>query len=270
MLEVLFSDSAAGSLKVARGHSGEGLFGRICSLHLCLSVGPLADDAFGPERKRTLSELYGVFPHGREVAETFLRLAQEGFRTIAECAQKGEDVRIWYSDEPDERCGLCWLLAQMADLSQRGRIQLVKLPAWELVEVGAMVRRSSWAEMVPERWADHLSLQQVASDALCAAMAAEWYDLRRDDASLRAVINGRLRSVPADFYDHFILREIADLPEEFQQAVAIGRVLGAYQLGISDGFIAQRMQEMIDKGLLEPVTQPKEGEPAYYRILRKT
>lgn len=269
MLEVLFSDSAAGSLKVARGYGGEGLFGRICSLHLCLSVGPLADDAFGPERKRALSELYGVFPHGREVAETFLRLAREGFRTIAECAQKGEDVRIWYSDEPDERCGLCWLLAWMADLPRRGRIQLVKLPEWEPDESGTVVRRSSWAEAAPEKWIDYLPSQQEAGDALCAAMAAEWYDLRRDDASLRAVINGRLCSVPADFYDHFIVREIADMPDEFQQAAAIGRVLGSYQLGISDGFIAQRMQGMIDKGLFEQVTQPAGNEPTYYRILRK-
>ena len=82
-------------------------------------------------------------------------------------------------------------------------------------------------------------------------------------------MNGRLTSVAEDFYDPFLRRELARMPEEFREAVLIGEVLGRCRLGIGDGLLAGRIEAMIAAGELESVTEAAAGEPAYRRILRK-
>ena len=96
-----------------------------------------------------------------------------------------------------------------------------------------------------------------------------WRELARENGPLRAVINGRLCTVGADFYDHFILRELQKQPAEFHEARLIGDILGRYQLGIGDSLIALRIEDFISRGMLEPITQPGEDRPLYHRYLRK-
>ena len=98
----------------------------------------------------------------------------------------------------------------------------------------------------------------------------EWEALRQENGPLRAVVNGYLRAVPADFYDHALRRVLAEQPEEFHQARAIGLALGKYLPGISDCWLALRMEELLKNGELEAVTEAPEGGPAYHRLLRKT
>ena len=86
---------------------------------------------------------------------------------------------------------------------------------------------------------------------------------------LRAVMNGKLMSVPETLYDVFIYREIDSCNDEFSEADVIGSVLGKYNLGIGDAFIAFRIEQFIRDGLLEPVTEPEPGDILYRRILRK-
>ena len=64
----------------------------------------------------------------------------------------------------------------------------------------------------------------------------KWRQLQEENAHLRVMLNGQLQSVSEDIYDSFILREIAAQKEEFNMAVVIGKVLGKYQLGISDAW----------------------------------
>lgn len=86
---------------------------------------------------------------------------------------------------------------------------------------------------------------------------------------LRAVINGTLTNAPADLYDGFIRREIALADTAFHQAKLIANILCKYRLGIGDGWIAQRMEIMLQNGELEAVTQPDPDSFSYRRILKK-
>jgi len=83
------------------------------------------------------------------------------------------------------------------------------------------------------------------------------------------VVNGRLRSMAEDMYDPFILREIYAQDADFLQARVIGSVLGKYSLGIGDEWIAQRMEWMVQEGMLTVVTNAAEDAPLYHRILRR-
>ena len=67
------------------------------------------------------------------------------------------------------------------------------------------------------------------------AVRDEWFsdDLRKLDDD-NAVSYTHLDVYKRQIYDSFILREIAEQPEQFKMAIVIGNVLGKYQLGISD------------------------------------
>ena len=65
------------------------------------------------------------------------------------------------------------------------------------------------------------------------------------------------------------LRELEAQEDEFMEAVLIGKVLGKYSLGISDGLIALRIEQFIKEGKLEVITHAKPQDPSYHRMLRK-
>jgi len=132
-----------------------------------------------------------------------------------------------------------------------------------------IIRYNSWGEVEPGKWHNYLGLQMAAPEALINDIASHWLALQKENAPLHALINGRLQSVPESFYDDFILREIDSEKNEFHEAKLIGRILGKYQLGIDDGWLALRIEEMIRAGKLSVASPAPEGEPSYHRILKK-
>lgn len=268
-MEIAFQDSACGSLEMERRAGAAAFDGPVFSLSLALSMGDIAGEPFGPERREMLAKLFAVFPQGEEAAAELLQRGERDFHALLHRVKQGEDMRIWYSDQPDERCGLCWLMAALEGVKPRGTIRLVKLSDWEVDTDGTAVQKTGWGEVEPGQWAAHLVGQTPLPGAVGSALARQWERLRRENAPLRAVVNGRLCSVAEDFYDGFIRRELAAQPEEFQQAIVVGRVLGRCQLGISDAWIALRMEEMIHSGQLRPVSDPPADGPRYHRLLRK-
>ena len=52
-----------------------------------------------------------------------------------------------------------------------------------------------------------------------------WARLQEENAPLRAVVNGQLVSVGEDFYDGFLLRELAAQDKEFMEARFIADML---------------------------------------------
>ena len=96
-----------------------------------------------------------------------------------------------------------------------------------------------------------------------------WRTMQQENSPLRAMVNGQLLSVGADFYDGIILRELEKQPREFHEGRLIGEILGRYQLGLGDSLIALRIEEFISRGMLTPATLPCEDRPIYHRYLRK-
>lgn len=238
---------------------------------LYLSVGPIAGEPLGPERRSVLARLCSAAnPRGEADAEALLAQTVEQFRSLLERLKQGEALRIWYSDQPDERCGLSWLCWELRRRGIQSPVHLMVLPPLEQRPDGTLIRYSGWGEVEPGRFGALLSHQREAGPVLQSALAREWEQLRLENGPLRAVVNGQLCTVPMDFYDFFLRRELAAQPEEFHQAQAIGLALGKYLPGISDCWLALRMETMLERGELEAVTEaPPEG-PVYHRCLRKT
>lgn len=318
MIDILFNESACGSLKVAQ-HYGEGKYQDGCisvfvnhsdgskptkeeveaarreakerarlawesaiplggkttdiyGFNLVLSVGDISENQPGIKREQMLKRLYSVYPNdeGRQAAEEILKRTNEALKTVRERAEAGEALRIWYSNQPDEMCGLYWFMGQLDQWKVHGgNVLIVRLPDWETDKKENIVRKNSWSEVAPEEWHRYLALQKPVLPVFIQSCASHWQELQAENASLRAMLNGQLVSTSEKLYDDFILREIAAEGEEFQEAMIIGRVLGKYQLGISDSWVAFRIEEMIHAGKLEAVTAGTKDMPIYHRVLKK-
>lgn len=244
----------------------------VFGFNLVLSVGDISEDRPGVRRQQVLERLYHIYPDdiGNQAAHELLQMAKDNLKTVFDRAAKGEALRIWYSNQPDELCGLYWFMAQLNSLgSCFGQVYIVQLPDYEPDENGNIVRNAGWGEMHPGEWHRYLALQRPALPVFCQSCAAHWRTLQKENAPLRAMLNGQLVSAQETLYDDFIIREIAAEDEAFHEAMVIGRVLGKYQLGIGDSWVALRIEEMIHARKLEAVTSAVEDSPIYHRVLKK-
>lgn len=317
MLEVVFSDSAAGSLKLAQSYGKgeflspaiavfvnhpdgraateqelkearknaeererlawnravpmEGSVSDIFSFPLAYSVGDITEDGIGEKRLKVLNCLFEIYGIGDSTAKEIYTEAVEGLRKIRDrLYDDGETVRLWYSDQPDEMCGLYWFMSQLGQWQITAeKIFTVKLPSWEYSENQDVVRKNSWGEVLPGEWYQYLPMQKIASSAFINSCVSWWKTLKEENAPLRVVLNGQLVSAPEDIYDSFIVREISIQDNEFQEAMVIGNIIGKYQLGVGDAWIAKRIEKMIEAGKLECVTEPLTDSPLYHRTLKK-
>lgn len=229
---------------------------------LSLSIGDISEP-FSDERTEFLQSLMRISGSAfADVGQTLMATARKALERLRSAE---EPVRIWYSDHPDELCGFCHL---MTLLPKDADVRVVKLPEYEVL--GSELRRySSWGDLEPEELRRFLPLERPLSGIERRCFAGLWSELRSENGPLRAVINGRLRTVGEDFYDCFLLRELQQQPEQFSEAHLIGRILGRYDLGISDWLLAWRIEELISRGMLTPITEPEENCPIYHRFLRK-
>lgn len=317
MIEIVFGQSASGSLKVAQGY-GKGKYpgGAISVLinntdgtnpteeemkvariqaeekerqdwektvnlaskredvycfDIALSIGDISDNGLGEQRRAVLENMlsfYYIEDVKYHVQET-LKNIEKSLASVIERYVNGEEIRIWYSDNPDELCGMFWLMGQIHTLKSKTPIYIVKLPNWEYGEGKTVISRNGWGDVAPSEWGKYIPLQEEVHPIFISACAMKWSQLREENTPLRVMLNGQIQSVSEDIYDTFILREIAMQNNEFKMAVLIGNVLGKYQLGISDVLVAKRIETMIENGKLEVIKEALDGEPSYRKLLRK-
>jgi len=147
-------------------------------------------------------------------------------------------------------------------------IRVVELPDYEVL--GNEVRTyTGWGDIEPTELGRFQALERPLGDAERRYFVGLWRQLQSENGALRAVLNGRLCTVGKDFYDCFLLWEIQKQPQEFHEGRLIGTILGRYGLGISDSLVALRLEEFISRGMLVPITEPEVNHPIYHRILRK-
>ncbi len=244
----------------------------ILNFSLALSVGEIDEEGIGAKREAALKTLMSIYPQiGREAAQEQLKAARKSLSTLLRRAKKGEPIRVWSSRNADEACGLFWLMEQLAPVGfENLDITLVTLPDFAERPDHTVVRYQGWGEAEPYELGQMARLGVKLPENCMWAMANSWRQLRSENAPLRAVLGGRLVSMPETLYDSFILRELQRQPREFVEAQVVGSVLGKYQLGIGDGWVALRIEQFLADGLLEIVTEPPKDAPVYHRYLRKT
>ena len=317
MIEIVFSDSACGSLKMAQ-HYGQGDYiggctGVVISKHdgsqptpeeisaaqkaaeekerlewknavpmggnpkdvfgfsLMLSVGDISAGDFIGGRQKTIESLWSIYPD--DPSDEPFDLADElhkGIVAIHKRLTRDDEVRVCYSNQPDEMCGLYWFMWELEHLAEKPKaVYIVKLPDYEYRENNTIVRHTGWGEVSPGEWHRYTAGAEITTEVFRKHCALKWETLQTENAPLRAVLNGQLHSVSETIYDEFIHHEIDAQGDEFQEAMVIGSVLGKYQLGIGDAWVANRIEKMICDGVLSVVSDPVKGMPIYHRELKK-
>lgn len=233
-----------------------------------------AETGFYNERQKvkvSIQNLVSFYPdEEKEAAEEMQETARKNLDNLLIRAQEGEAIRVWSSDLPDEACGFCWLIDQLKPIGYNNLdITYVKLPDFHVMPDKTVVIYSGWGEVSPHQWGNLAKSGEKVPANYMHALSFRWEQLKRENATLRAVVNRQLVSVPDTFYDAFILRELEAQEDEFMEAMLIGKVLGKYSLGISNGLIALRIEQFIKEGKLEVITNAKPQDPSYHRMLRK-
>lgn len=314
MIEILFSESGAGTLKCAQQADGKGAVIGVIVTHndgtastqkeieqaqkaaeercckewknamaiggspndvfcfdLAWDMGDISEEGVGSKRLDVLNALYSIYDDDTQKgAKVQFDKAKTDLSKVMYRAGNGEDIRVWYSDNPSERCGMLWFMAELRKIpSYTGKIYMIKLPKYMYNEKDNTITEfNGWAEVEPAKWHRCLEFAQDKTKE-CWGYAQQWWNLMRENASLRAVVNGRVRSVSEDIYDRYIWEEIDREEDEFIQATVIGNVLGRHQLGIGDAFVALRMEKFIESDILRVVPKTSRGPAVYHRKLRK-
>lgn len=144
---------------------------------------------------------------------------------LRQMVRQGKSFAAAVSDAPDEKCGLLFLMEALSPWAADGQISLLVLPRWLKTEGGVSVY-SCWRE-VPSWIAAEMHIRPVPVPArIIRDMAGQWQQLQKENAMLRAVINGRVRSVREDFYDEVLARCLKEADGEGLQSF-LGRVQAA-------------------------------------------
>lgn len=129
-----------------------------------------------------------------------------------------------------------------------------------------IVEYSHWGEVEAGKFYQFLPLEKQLTQIEKIVVSDHWIDLMVENAPLRAIINGKLTSVPENFYDFIITKNLPN--NDFNMARFIGKLLGKYGLGISDSWYALRIDKMIEENKII-VIENKDPSHPYGKVLRK-
>lgn len=265
MIEVLFGDSESGAMKCAI-KSGKMLSRDVVCLAFMADCGDISKSLTGKYRQQLIAKLlyqeqWGADLEMKRELKKAAKVYSARLELLFTFAYHHEPIRIWYSSAPYSMCGLLWLCSEMEKYSNE--VYTVELPRTVILGDNAVSYRS-WGEVTPENLADFLPLQRQLSSAEIRKNAFDWKRLQSENSPLRAVVNGSVISVPANFYDFLIRKYLTNEP--IREAVLIGRILGENPLGIGDWWYAQRIDKLIERDKIEIVF---DSDKKYERVLRR-
>ena len=210
MIEILFGESEAASMKAAKNKKAigtvngpasvwtagkkipperpftgwvEGTVEEVICLGFLMDVGNIREAADSLYRKELLYSMYAQNQWAQDegTEEELKKLGDVYAKEL--CRLKGfldhgEAVRIWYSDAPYSRCGfynLCQILKEYGN-----EIRAVKLPEY-VVREKSMIAYKNWGEVAAEAFAGFLSYEKKLSKEEVHLYAVLWSDLVEDN-----------------------------------------------------------------------------------------
>ncbi len=291
MIEVLFAESEAASMKAAkstviagktdgptsvwlagkkkppkREHTGwiEGTSEEVICLGFMLDIGGIKEGIDSPYRKNLIYSMYAQEPWGKDPeADAELRNLTDVYvrelERLKEYLKNGETVRVWYSDAPYSVCGFYQLCSILS--GYENQVRILNMPE-HIVRGNVIVSTRNWGEVAAEEFAGFLQYEIELSREEMRMYRSQWSELQEDNSPLRAVINGQIVGVTEDFYDFLIWKKLTKEP--IKEARLIGDILGHYPVNMGDWWYAKRINYFIGQGKIKVV---KDSENKYARLI---
>lgn len=293
MLEVVFNDSEKGSMKIAKNYDENNMRGcavgyigekpskaaldehfkgkpiggnsqDVVCIGFSLDIGDVSGEIDGSERQSVLKKSWGRFGFTREDLEKFFHNQREDLDKLMMAANKGTPIRIWKSNAPYSTCGFNYVCHLLRHIDCE--IRVISLPEYVVESQSNIVRYSQWGQIPAGKLYQFLPLENQLTPSEKIMFGNQWCDLITENAPLRAIVNGKLISVPEEHYDFIISKYIPN--GEFIMARLLGDILGKFDLGVSDSWYALRIEQMIeDKKLI--LVEHKDLSHPYGMVLRK-
>lgn len=265
MLEVVFSDSEKGSMKLAKSYNEKNMLsGDVVNIGFLLDIGDISGEIDGNERQNVFRKVWGRFNFDNKEQEQFFQNQRKDMEKLLSAAKDGTPIRIWKSNAPYSTCGFHFVGHLLRNIDCN--ISVVSLPKYNPISENEIVEYSHWGEVDAGKFNQFLSLEKQLTQTEKKIISDHWHKLMIENAPLRANINGKLTSVPENFYDFIITNNLPN--NDFIMARLIGKLLGEYRLGISDSWYALRIEKMIEENKLI-VVENKDSSHPYGKVLRK-
>jgi hypothetical protein len=236
----------------------------VINIGFFLDVGDISGEIDGNERQNVFRKLWGRFDFNNKEQEQFFQNQRKDVEKLLSAAKDGMPIRIWKSNAPYSTCGFHFVCHLLRDLDCN--ISAVSLPKYHPKSEDEIDECSHWGEVHAGKFYQYLSLEKQLTKMEKKMISDHWHDIMAENAPLRAMINGKLTSVPEDFYDFIIMNNLPE--DDFIMARFIGKLLGEYKLGISDSWYAFRIEKMIEENKLI-VVENKDLSHPYGKVLKK-
>ncbi len=226
-MDVVFNESFGNALAGALQRS-------VVGLQLDLQVGDLG-------RLTEESTDFWQMKAQLEGTETATELAQTVQRRIGQlqaAIDRGDAIRVWWSDHPDDRLGFMWVCSLMKDVPNQltqVKVPLERVTSGSPTAIQQLVSLAEWDGDAALAFLDGAT-DVPASERL--ALSDEWAQQVAENAPLRVMVNGHTLGVPADFWDKLIAAEIRPNKSIIW---TIGRVLGELPVGLPDWWVRGRL-----------------------------
>lgn len=263
MINVFFSETGAGIMKLNQSKGRIDPDDEILCLGFMLEQGDITQDVTSDYRSDYILDMYtqnGYVTDIRDIEDLKSGIARysRDLKTLLEKAAAGEKIRVWNEMTPASISGFYHLCA-MLDPMDIG-FEYIEIPR-RFHNPNYSTAQSSLATSLYDRLDELLSRQMHVPYIDVKYYASLWNALVEEGAKLRAMVNGQLISVPEDMFDFIILKHL-DMPK--QEVAVIGEILMSDQKRLSDYWIAHRIQQLIDQGIIDIL---EDSQYPYERVL---
>jgi hypothetical protein len=258
MINILFGNASAGSLKIALKNLGLYKEEKVISFWEMFSVGPVwhLHDEIGQQARFDWMEK--IFNESGDIYEykEYVQKALNQIKSIPE----DSPITIWTAENAHEQTGLRFVLHLLKERNNSIYVVNTTKEYTQLFprrKVKYTVLHSG--EIPPEKL--QLIYEQGngenVTDHHIEELQKEWQELAENHENLRLWRNGKIQSVPEEYLDEFIVKTAKKLHGKTKTKVfiksirLIGEVMGHLDQFIDDSFLEYRLKKLIEAGKFE-------------------
>ena len=225
MLNIVFNDSAAGSMIQCSDEELED----VLFLNIKMDMGRLHCGARAESRYKEINSWFRNDPWLSDILfkERELRKNGKEVDLVKKAVRKGEAVRIWYDNMPESVCGLYYLISELywENYYNNQQVSLVCLNDDPVLSM----QGRGLGSLDPEEFPSLLCYEKKLSAKNQLIYCKKWGEVRHQQWPLRALVNGKITGVPADFYDGIIKSYIPEHGDIIPR-ILLGDILSNYAI----------------------------------------
>ena len=226
-----------------------------------LDLGHIHPNNFNIAREEWINKTYASYSESEK--KHMLNEAHLRHNYIIETAKNTKKLCIWCASNPASQCGLFYTIHTLKGIDCK--IFVVDMPS----DIGCLppTHDRSWGEAEPAEIEPCLQMQREMSEAERQIYEQIWEILIKENAELRININGRITSVPVDYFDEYIL-STAPSHIDFKLGTLVGYALQCSHY-LNPNFVEYRIERMISDGMITLVQRSTDPDFNNATILRK-